>query len=261
MKLNVRLAVTISIVSALNIVILTLLMHLKFHMTNMGLLQDSIAVATSSFVKNIKDSTESGIPLESISYIPKKIDNVKERNSIIKNVYVFSVIDNQLIDIFLENKEKISDEIKKELMKSINSSKSNTWRYDGGDYKFSFVGNTIRDNVGNDRAAVVVTYAKNTTANKETQEVYNLYKRMALAVILCIVISFIVGFYYTHPIEKQISNLKELLKNLKNGKEYNTSKISDPHIKNSLEIIVEDIKNTDQQLCFLEDEIQGNKHG
>lgn len=260
MKLNVRLAITISLVSALNILILTLLMHLKFHMTNMGLLQDSIAVATYSFVKNIKDSTESGIPLESISYIPKKIDNIKHRNSIIKNVYVFSIIDNNLVDIFLENKEQLPTNIKQELMKSINSSKSTTWSFDGDDYKFSFVGNTIRDNVGNDRAAVILTYAKNTTANNETKETDILYKRMGLALMLCILASFIIGYYYTHPIEKQITNILEVLKNLKNREQYSTTEISDKNIKQSLEVILADIKNVDQELCNFEEEIKGDSN-
>lgn len=258
MKLNVRLAVTISLVSAVNILILTLLMHLKFHMTNMGLLQDSITVATYSFVKNIKDSTESGIPLESISYIPKKIDNIKHRNSIIKNVYVFSIVDNNLVDIFLENKEALPENIKQELMKSINSSKSTTWGFDGDDYKFSFVGNTIRDNVGNDRAAVVLTYAKNTTDNSETKEIHNLYKRMGAALILCILVSFIMGYYYTHPIEKQISHILEIFKKIKNKEQYSTAEISDKNIKQSLEIILADIKNVDQELCIFEAEIKGD---
>lgn len=258
MKLNVRLANTIAIVSAFNIIILTLLMHLKFHITNMNLLQDSISVATYSFVKNIKDSTESGIPLESISYIPTKIEYIINKNSIINNIFVFSVIDNNLTEISLKDKGQISDDTKKELMKSINSSKSVTWRYDGGD-EISFIGNTVRDNVGNDRAAVIVTYSKKSIANKGDEEIYNLYKRMLLALIICISISFIIGFYYIHPIEKLIANTKKILQKLKQNKEFSIEEIADLQAKEYLENIIDDIKNTDKQLRTLEAETTGQK--
>lgn len=255
MKINIRLAFTISGISVVNILILTALMHLKFHVTNMNLIKDSIAVATFTFVKSIQDATEMGIPLESMSSSEEAIKSIKIKNKIIKDIQVFSVVNNSLVDRFVNDKKPFSEDMKKELIKTVNSNKTPTWRYDdkGG---LSYVGNTVRDNVGNDRAVVIVTYNRQFILDEEAEEISNLYKRMGCAALMCLLFSYIIGAYYTNPIERLISNIKSVLKNILNGQPCSLEKVTDYNIKSSLEHAVNNVKDIDTQLKELENRIQ-----
>jgi len=234
MKISLRISLILSIISAATIIILTILIHFRYHITRTNLINDRISVTGASINAVMDTNLRIGIPINSQSNIETYIKKYKEMEGIIKDIYVLENKNWNLIPIFKTGSTKLPNAVLAQSSDKMKASKLSEWsfNYTDSNENTNYVGFSIKGITGRVVGAIMIGYDASLLKAQEEKEVGNLYKRMIVAIFVSIFISFLIGYKTTEKLSRIINTLDLALDHLKQNKtHFDLSQISDPTLK------------------------------
>jgi hypothetical protein len=219
-------------------------MHLRYHMTRQGLINDRINVTMNNVSNNMESSIKSGIDIKNLGNITDLIKHAKESDHIIKDIYVLSIESDLLKSTFSTSAQTMGKKILTDLFRKMKGSKSVSWSMDL-DKDNTIVGLSVRDNAGLDRAVIIVIYSKELIRKKEAAEVNALYLRMAIGAILATLVGFLIGYLTTKELSENVDCINKEFAKIEDGKFENIdlSEITDPTLKSHLRGMINAVCN------------------
>ncbi len=234
MKISLRISLILSVISSVTIVILTILMHFRYHITRTDLINDRIGVTGSSISAIIDKNLSAGISISSQNNIDSYINKYKNIEEIIKDIYVVENKNWHLVPVYKTNSNNLSEMALTQATNKIKATKALQWSFHYLDAKenINFVGFTIKNPSGAIVGAVLIGYDALLLKKQEKKEIDNLYKRMVMAIISAIIVSFLIGYKTTQKLSRMINSLNLAFEQLKKNKtDFDLSQISDPIMK------------------------------
>lgn len=239
MKLSTKISLLFGLVSFSTIMLLTVLMHLRYHMTRQNLINDRINVTMNNIANSMESNIKSGVDIQSLGNINNLIKYSKGSDPIIDDIYVFAVTGDLLKPTFSTSKTEVAKKTLVDFFRKIKGSKTVNWSMDI-DSKQTAVGLSVRDNAGLDRALITVSYSKEFIRKKEAAEVNALYLRMLVAGFFAGMAGFIIGFLTTRELSSNLECINNQLTKIESGKldSIDLSEITDPVLKSHLRSMI-----------------------
>ncbi len=238
MKLNVRITLILAIISMMTICLLTSLMHFRYHVTRLNLVNEYLNVTIDGLTRTIDNSLKLGIKLENLKNVNELIQRAKKQEKIIERIDVLTIDNNKLTTLFKTNSNKIEDNILFKAMQKIKGTKGINWNFtfENG---MSYVGLTLRNPAGLDHSAIVVTYKTSHITMQEHDEIVSLYKRMSIALIFSILMSCLISFRRTKTLTTMVNVLHDSLNGLEKGQvEFDLSGVHDPIVRGNFRFML-----------------------
>lgn len=235
MNFSFRISSVLLIVASCTLLLLTVLMHFKYHMTRSNLVIERLNVAAAGIAQPIDNAIKLGIEIDDIKNISDNIKNTKKFDNTIKNIIVFKTKNEKNYQVAAVENQKISDSQNEQIRKRIRTSKTGYWS-GALDEGIGFSGITIRNAADQEKGGVLIFYDLQKIHMKEISEIKNLYQRLLLALVLVISINFIAVVKNTASLNKMIemteSSILYILNNI--GKKIDLGKIDEPVIKSQM---------------------------
>ncbi len=250
MKTSFRMSFILSSISIVTLVILTVLMHFKYHITRSNLINDRIGVTMSSIASAIDNNLRMGIGIESQTNIQSYIDYGRKTEKIIDQIYVLKNNNWDLSTIFKTTKQELRPVVIERSIRTIKSAKAITWSFSEWE---NYVGLTLKDPTGAIRGAILISYKPEILAAQEKSEIENLYKRMAVAILVTMILSAIIGYKMTAPLIKTVASIQKNIDKLKiDDTHFDLSEISDPMLRGNFRTVVTSSTKMKQDLAKIE---------
>lgn len=235
MNFSFRISSVLLIVASCTMLLLTVLMHFKYHMTRSNLVIDRLNVAAAGIGQPIDNAIKLGIEMDDIKNINESINNTKRFDSTIKNIIVFKTTNDKIYPIASVENQVFSEEQNEQIRKKIRASKKGYWSGELNE-NIGFSGLTIKNVAEQEKGGVLICYDLHKIHMKEIAEIKNLYQRLLFALAVVIIINFIVAFKNTSNLNKMIEmtevSILYILKNI--GKKIDLGKIDEPVIKSQM---------------------------
>ena len=229
MKPSLRISIILSIISALTIVMLTVLMHFKYHITRTNLMNDRIGVTISGIYSVIDNNLRMGVNIEAQDDLKHFIKQSKMKEDIIDHIYILKNVNWTLSTAFSTSSENIDPNLTDQVVKKIKSAKGNSWSISGKD---NSVGYTLKDPAGLIRGVILVNYNASLIESRERVEIENLYKRMCVAIFITILFSFLIGYKATKNLVHTVETIQTSLDKLNSqSTNFDLSGINDPLLR------------------------------
>lgn len=260
MKLGTRISILLCFVSFLTILLLTVLMGFRYHLTRQTLVNERLGVIMSNISANMESSIRMGLDIRNIKNIGEVLAQSKNIDNIIKNIYVFNIENDSLVQIHSTTPE-IYDQIGlKELKMRINGAKNTSWNTTTKE-KLNIVGLTIRDSANLDRAAIAIVYDPEIVRKNEMKEIKLLYMRMIVGSIIAGILAFLVGYSSTKELAINIHHLDKIVKDWHENPQAATdlSGITDPTLKMLLRESSNNIQDINKQSSKIDSLITESK--
>ena len=238
MKLNVRITLILAIISIMTICLLTSLMHFRYHVTRLNLVNEYLNVTIDGLTRTIDNSLKLGIKLEFLKNVNELIQRAKKQEKIIESIDVLAIDNNKLNTLFKTNTKTLDENVLFRTMQKIKGTKGANWSFtfENG---MSYVGLTLRSPAGLDTSAIIVTYKTSHITLQERDEIIALYKRMFIALIISIVMSFLISFRRTKTLTKMVDVLHDSLEKLEQGEvKFDLSGAHDPIVRGNFRFML-----------------------
>jgi hypothetical protein len=254
MKPSLRISLIVAAISALTIIMLTILMHFKYHITRTNLMNERIGVTISSIHSVIDNNLRMGIDIEAQSDIEHFIKKVKNNENIIDDIYVLKNLNWNLSTIFKTSSVDIDKVLVEHVIKKLKSTKENSWSILD---KNNSVGFTLKDPAGLIRGVILVNYNGELIKNREQFEISNLYKRMCIALFIAIFFSFFIGFKATYNLVNTVETIQNGIDRMNTGStDFDLSNIHDPLLRGTFRRAVSLSSKMVQDLKKIDDLIE-----
>ena len=253
MNFSLRISSVLLVVATCTMVLLTVLMHFKYHMTRSNLVVDRLYVALSGMVQPIENAIKLGVDMDNIKNLSKSIKNTKKFDPTIKNIIVFKTKNDEFEPIAYDENHALSDIEKQLLQKKIRASKTNYWNGTINE-DFGFAGVSIKNVIGQDKGGILFYYDVHKIHMKEISEIQSLYKRLMIALIFIIVINFIAVFKNTASLNNVIITAEQSIFDILNnvGKKIDLGKIEEPVIKTQMRAMANKITSVGRYINKIE---------
>ena len=229
MKPSLRISIILAAISALTIIMLTVLMHFKYHITRTNLMNDRIGVTISSIYSVIDNNLRMGVNIEAQDDLKHFIKQSKLKEDIIDQIYILKNVNWNLSTAFSTTKDNIDQGLTDQVIKKLKSAKGNSWSISGEN---NSVGFTLKDPAGLIRGVILVNYNGDLIKNREKVEIDNLYKRMSIAIIITVLFSFFIGYKATGHLVHTVETIQYSLDMLNTeSTNFDLSGINDPSLR------------------------------
>lgn len=229
MKPSLRISIILAAISALTIIMLTVLMHFKYHITRTNLMNDRIGVTISSIYSVIDNNLRMGVNIEAQDDIKNYIKDSKSKEDIIDQIYILTNINWNLSTAFSTAKKDIDLSLKDQVIKKLKSAKSNSWSIAG---EYNSVGFTLKDPAGLIRGVILVNYNGDLIKSREKVEIENLYTRMGFAILITVLFSFLIGYKATGTLVRTVETIQNSINKLNtDATNFDLSGINDPLLR------------------------------
>jgi hypothetical protein len=231
MKLGVRISVLLCIVSLLTIVILTVLMSFRYHITRQNLVNERLGVIMSNISSNIESTVRMGLDIRTMNNIRDLLLQSRTIDGVIEDIRIFTIEGNTLTQIHGTQENSYSEDTLLKIIRRIRGSKSVNW--DLKESGKSIVGFTIRDNARLDRVAIVMSYDPKVVWHNEMAEIKALYLRMFIGALVAGVLAFWVGFKSTRELSNNIAQIEKVIEKWQSPSlsSLDLSGVTDPALK------------------------------
>lgn len=234
MKISLRISLIMSGISVATICLLTILMHFRYNITRANLINDRIGVTSASIDAVVDNNLKTGIPIASQSDIYPYILKKKESEKIIADIHILKSVKDGLEPAFQTGESDLPSSIRIKAAQKMKISKSRNWSFNEMNLntKMNYVGLTLKGPTGIEVGAIIVNYDGLLLEEQGKYEIYNLYKRMCIAMLFTVLISFLIGYKTIKKLDKTIESVEMGLDRLsKNEKTFDLSEIADPTLK------------------------------
>lgn len=229
MKPSLRISIILAVISALTIVMLTVLMHFKYHITRTNLMNDRIGVTISSIYSVIDNNLRMGVNIDAQDDLKNFIKQSKSKEDIIDQIYILKNVNWNLSTAFSTTRDNIDQGLVEQVVKKLKSAKGNSWSISGEN---NSVGFTLKDPAGLVRGVILVNYDGDLIKNREKAEIGNLYRRMAFAIFVTLIFSFIIGYKATGSLVHTVETIQKSLDMLSaESTNFDLSGINDPSLR------------------------------
>ena len=89
MNFSLRISSVLLVVATCTMVLLTVLMHFKYHMTRSNLVVDRLYVALSGMAQPIENAIKLGVDMDNIKNLSKSIKNTKKFDPTIRKHVIY----------------------------------------------------------------------------------------------------------------------------------------------------------------------------
>lgn len=239
MKLRWRVSFLLVVISALTIGLLTSLMHFRYHIARINMINDRLSVTLSSITHKIHNSLKLGIELERLKNLQGLIQSTKAIDPIIEDIIILSFSKGEVQEAFKADSYKLSEELKKKLGHDLHKTKNAIWGAEI-DKNYGYVAKGLHDMAGISRIGILIVYKADTFNTLEKAETRLLYKRMLVCILIIIVLCIFIGYGNTREIEQTVQSFLRSLERFQAGedKKIDLSGITDPvlrsHFRNML---------------------------
>ena len=193
-------------------------------------MNERVAISIANISSVIDNNCRMEINIDAQNDLKYLIDLEKSKEKIIDDIYIFRFNNLNLSTIFKTNKNDVENRLKEEIVKKIKSERRNTWGIKLGEN--NNVGFNLRDVSGSVYGVILVNYKDGLIKDNEIEEVFNLYKRMAISLLVTIAFCFVIGFSVTKNLSLTVETIQKNLNNLNNdATNYDLSGISDPTLR------------------------------
>lgn len=229
MKPSLRISIILASIAALTIIMLTVLMHFKYHITRTNLMNDRIGVTISSISSVIDNNLRMGVNIEAQDDIENYIKGSKAKEDIIDQIYILTNTNWELSAAFSTGKGDIDPSLQDQVVKKIKSEKGTDWSISG---EYNSVGHTLKDPAGLIRGVILVNYDGNLVKSRGRVEIENLYKRMCFAIAITIFFSFLIGYKATGTLVRTVETIQNSIDKLNaDSANFDLSGINDPLLR------------------------------
>lgn len=253
MNFSFRISSVLLIVASCTMILLTVLMHFKYHMTRSNLVIDRLNVAAAGIGQPIDNAIKLGIEMDDIKNIPEAIRITKKFDSNIQNIIVFKTNNEKNYQIASIENQKLSEHEHEQIRKEIRSSKTGYWS-GALNEDVGFSGLSVKNVADQEKGGILIFYDLHKIHMKEISEIKNLYQRLLLALILVISINFIAVLKNTASLNKMIKmteiSILYILNNI--GKKIDLGKIDEPVIKSQMRAMASKITVVGQYINKLD---------
>lgn len=235
MNFSFRISSVLLVVASCTMILLTVLMHFKYHMTRSNLVIDRLNVAAAGIAQPIDNAIKLGIEMDDIKNISDNIKNARKFDSTIKNIIVFKTKNEKNYQVTAIENQKISDDQNEQIRKRIRTSKTGYWS-GALNEDIGFSGLSIRNAADQEKGGVLIFYDLHKIHMKQISEIKNLYQRLLLALVLVVGINFIAVLKNTASLNKMIKITEDSILYILNniGKKIDLGKIDEPVIKSQM---------------------------
>lgn len=231
-RINHKVSLLIFTIILLSLVLQTVLMHFRYHITRADLINARFNVIANDLKESIDKSLKLGIDLAQLKNTQQLIEKTKKQEPMIETITVFLSDEINVNEVFKTNKTRPSPELHKKIISSMESSKKDYWTFgDGTDSKY--IGITFKDAIGMTIGGLYMEYSLSIVNDKETQEIENLYFRLAIMLIIALIVSVIVGNKIIKPLSICFDAMNKNVQNLLANKdsEVDLSQINQPELR------------------------------
>jgi hypothetical protein len=230
-------------------------MHFRYHITRTNLINDRLNVTSASIESTIDNSLRTGIAIDSQANIEKYIKDAKGKESIIDNIYVLSNKNWTLIPAFKTAERDLPASIIRTASQRMKSAKGISWSFadEENNEKKNFFGLTVKGPTGAEVGVIIVSCKQSVVGDQEKQEIYALYKRMAFAILICILISILAGYHSTYRITLAINTINQSITHIRNKNLlFDLSNIDDPLLRGNYRKVLKHLTTILTNLDFIE---------
>jgi hypothetical protein len=234
MKPSLRISIILAAISALTIIMLTVLMHFKYHITRTNLMNDRIGVTISTIYSVIDNNLRMGVNIEAQDDLRGFINQSKAKEDIIDEIYILKNSNWNLSTAFSTSKDSLEKSLTEQVIKRLKSAKGNSWSITGEN---NSVGFTLKDPAGLIRGVILVNYNADLIKSREKVEIENLYKRMSIAILITLLFSFFIGYKATGTLVQTVETIQKSLDKLNaESTNFDLSGINDPSLRGKFRI-------------------------
>lgn len=233
MKLSSKIYIFIFSTITLTLSLLTLLMHFKYHVTRADLVNTRLSIVTNDMKWSIEKSFKIGIDISKLHNIQNIIETNLKQNKEIEAIRVFKY-DNSNIDIVHATSPQNEETyIKQYIRESIFSSRYDYWSFEYDN--MIYVGVSFKDAIGSVIGGVYITYSSDIIERAERAEIYWLYLRLLIAIIIIAIISYFISYKTIQPLDNNLLEMNtvlvDYLDNLTVRKNHDVSSITHPELR------------------------------
>jgi len=231
-RMNHKVSLLIFTILLLSLLLQTVLMHFRYHITRADLVHARFNVIANDLKGSIDKSLKLGINLAQLKNTQQLIERAKKQEPMIDSITVFLLDEGSINEVFKTNKIASPPELHKKIVASMESTKKYYWSFEHGNDS-EYIGITIKDAIGISIGGIYMEYSSSIVNNEEKHEIGNLYLRLAIMLIVALIVSIIVGNKIIKPLSTCFDAMNQNIKNLLNNKdsEVDLSQISQAELR------------------------------
>lgn len=238
MRLSNRIGIFVFITMTLTLLLLTTLMHLKYHTTHSELVNTRYAILLNDMKWSIERGVSLGVDLSQFKNIQQIIDTGVKQDPTIKDIVVFDFKKSKPEIIFSSLKTKTISlaKISDKISESIYSTKKEYWAFDATDNK-SYVGVGFKDALGIITGGIYICYSTELINKNSKKEIESLYVSFLYSIVLIALLSYIISHRTTRSLDLSLlainTSLINVIADTESAQDVDQLNIPDSEIKQS----------------------------
>lgn len=217
-RMNYKVSRLIFTILLISLVLQTVLMHFRYHITRADLVHARFNVIANDLKSSIDKSLKLGINLAQLKNTQQLIERAKKQEPTIDTITVFLLNGGNINEVFKTNKIKSPPELYKKIIASMESTKKDYWAFEFG-ADSEYIGITLKDAIGLPIGGVYMTYSLSIVNDAEKHEIGNLYLRLVIMLVIAIIVSNIVGRKIIKPLSTCFDAMNQNIEGLLINKE------------------------------------------
>ncbi|MEI8295271.1 MAG: hypothetical protein WCG04_01960 [Alphaproteobacteria bacterium] len=252
-KMNHKVSLLIFIILLLSLLLQTVLMHFRYHITRSDLINARFNVVANELKGSIDKSLKLGINLAQLANTQQLIEKSKKQEPMINSITVFMLDDKNMNEIFKTGAVKSPTDLQKKVMSNMEATKTDYWHFNYGEDS-EYIGITLRDAIGIRIGGLYMDYSASIVNSEEKIEVGNLYLRLAIMILVALIVSLIVGNQIIKPLSTCFDAMNKNIQNLlaNQNSEVDLSQISQAELRKDFLKMYSSIKQSMESLDYLQ---------
>jgi hypothetical protein len=197
---------------SLTLLLLTVLMHFKYKMTRLDLINARYSILLNDMKWAIERGMSLGVDLSELKNVQHIIDDGLQKDKTIKDIVVFNFKNNKNNNIFATHPDElqISSDISKRIIEALYSTKKEFWSIEINEQR-SFVGINFTDALGIITGGIYLVYSPEIIKKNSQEEIKNLYLRMLAFLSVIFLVSYIISYKTIKHIESSLTKISTYL--------------------------------------------------
>ncbi|MDP3372540.1 MAG: hypothetical protein Q8S21_06625 [Candidatus Paracaedibacteraceae bacterium] len=253
MKLAQRISLVMCAIAISTMTLLTILMHFKYHSTQVNLVNERYGVTSAGISQPLKNAILLGIKFDNLRTISELINEAKNFDKSILDIIVFKNEQDTIVTAFETSKRDFSKNEIALFLSGMRASKTEHWKGTlPNDIGFS--GTTIRDVANQDRASILILYDLKLLKKNEAEEINSLYKRLLISLVFIILLNFISGYKNTRIISNIMHATEQSVKEVMDhpDRKIDLCVIKNPEVRTEMRELIERMSYAGRHLAKIE---------
>ncbi len=213
MKLSWKIIISMFLVSAFSLTMLSTLMYYKYHSNLQNLVQDRFTITLLDIQNSIKSNLKLGTQLFEIDNIKNIISHSKKNDPDILSIEVFEIKKGRINSIHNTDTQTKIDPLEE---KGILHSQEPIWKIK--QEATTLIGVNLKDSIKKDIGGIAICYSNKPITDNEKIIFNKIYQRLAIMLLVMLVfIWFLVSVFFRKTFNT-LNHMKNLLSNKKSEK-------------------------------------------